>query len=174
MSLKTEHATFFLPGSAGPVVPLCGVDALDGAHLICHGRDPLSMIGQKLSHYRILNQIGAGGMGTVYRAHDERLDRDVALKVLAQGLADDKEFVARFRREARTLSKLNHPNIATVHDYDSDAGTSFLVMELIQGPSLSSKVRSGPVPEVEIVRLGLQLLQGLRAAHAEGIIHRDL
>ena len=132
------------------------------------------MIGQKLSHYRILNQIGAGGMGTVYRAHDERLDRDVALKVLAQGLADDKEFVARFRREARTLSKLNHPNIATVHDYDSDAGTSFLVMELIQGPSLASKVRSGPVPEDEIVRLGLQLLQGLRAAHAEGIIHRDL
>lgn len=132
------------------------------------------MVGQKLSHYRILEQIGAGGMGTVYRAHDERLDRDVALKVLAQNLADDKEFAARFRREARTLSKLNHPNIATVHDYDSDGGTTFLVMELIQGPSLGRKVRSGPLPEKEIVRLGGQLLQGLAAAHAEGIIHRDL
>jgi len=132
------------------------------------------MVGQKLSHYRILEQIGAGGMGTVYRAHDERLDRDVALKVLAQNLADDQEFVARFRREARTLSKLNHPNIATVHDYDSDSGTTFLVMELVPGPNLASKIRGGPLPEGEIVRLGLQLLQGLRAAHAEGIIHRDL
>jgi serine/threonine protein kinase/TolB-like protein len=132
------------------------------------------MVGQKLSHYRILEQIGAGGMGTVYRAHDERLDRDVALKALAQNLADDQEFAARFRREARTLSKLNHPNIATVHDYDSDAGTSFLVMELIQGPNLARKLRHGPLPEKEILRLGTQLLQGLAAAHAEGIIHRDL
>lgn len=132
------------------------------------------MVGQRLSHYRILEQIGAGGMGTVYRAHDERLDRDVALKVLAQNLAGDEEFVARFRREARALSKLNHPNIATVHDYDSDNGTSFLVMELIQGPNLARKLRNGPLPEREIVRLGTQLLEGLGAAHAEGIIHRDL
>ena len=132
------------------------------------------MIGRTISHYRILEQIGAGGMGVVYRAHDERLDRDVALKVLSPALADDRDFLARFRREARTLSKLNHPNIATVHDFDSDDGTSFLVMEFIRGPGLANKVRSGPVPEKEVVRLGLQLLNGLCAAHAEGIIHRDL
>jgi eukaryotic-like serine/threonine-protein kinase len=132
------------------------------------------MIGQTISHYRILEQIGAGGMGVVYRAHDERLDRDVALKVLSPELAGDKEFLARFRREARTLSKLNHPNIATVHDFDTERGTSFLVMEFVQGTSLIDKVRSGPLPEKEVLLLGVQLLDGLRAAHAEGIIHRDL
>jgi eukaryotic-like serine/threonine-protein kinase len=132
------------------------------------------MIGQTISHYLILEQIGAGGMGVVYRAHDERLDRDVALKVLSPAMADDKEFLARFRREARTLSKLNHPNIATVHDFDTQAGTSFLVMEFIQGTSLVDKIRSGPLPEKELLLLGVQLLDGLRAAHAEGIIHRDL
>src|SRR5437660_3568581 len=132
------------------------------------------MIGQTISHYRILEQIGAGGMGVVYRAHDERLDRDVALKVLSPELAGDKEFLARFRREARTLSKLNHPNIATVHDFDTEHGTSFLVMEFVQGTSLIEKVRSGPLPEKEVLLLGVQLLDGLRAAHAEGIIHRDL
>ncbi|PYU03989.1 MAG: hypothetical protein DMG34_11670 [Acidobacteria bacterium] len=132
------------------------------------------MIGQTISHYRILEQIGAGGMGVVYRAHDERLDRDVALKVLSPELAGDKEFLARFRREARTLSKLNHPNIATVHDFDTEHGTSFLVMEFVQGTSFIDKVRSGPLPEKEVLLLGVQLLDGLRAAHAEGIIHRDL
>jgi serine/threonine protein kinase/tetratricopeptide (TPR) repeat protein len=132
------------------------------------------MIGQTISHYRILEQIGAGGMGVVYRAHDERLDRDVALKVLSPELADDKEFLARFRREARTLSKLNHPNIATVHDFDTEDGTSFLVMEYVQGISLIDKVRSGPLPEKDLLLLAVQLLDGLRAAHAEGIIHRDL
>src|SRR5207245_5972787 len=132
------------------------------------------MIGQTISHYRILEQIGAGGMGVVYRAHDERRDRDVALKVLSPELAHDKQFLARFRREARTLSKLNHSNIATLHDFDSEHGTSFLVMEFVQGTSFIDKVRSGPLPEKEVLLLGVQLLDGLRAAHAEGIIHRDL
>jgi eukaryotic-like serine/threonine-protein kinase len=132
------------------------------------------MIGRTISHYAVLEQIGAGGMGVVYRAHDERLDRDVALKVLSPELSGDLEFLARFRREARTLSKLNHPNVATVHDFDTEAGTSFIVMELVQGKSLIETIRKGPVPENELVRLALQLLDGLRAAHAEGIIHRDL
>jgi eukaryotic-like serine/threonine-protein kinase len=132
------------------------------------------MIGQTISHYLILEQIGAGGMGVVYRAHDERLDRDVAVKVLSPELAGDQEFLARFRREARTLSKLNHPNIATVHDFDSEAGTSFIVMELVRGTSLVDKIRKGPVSEEELIRLALELLDGLCAAHAEGIIHRDL
>jgi eukaryotic-like serine/threonine-protein kinase len=132
------------------------------------------MIGRTISHYAVLEQIGAGGMGVVYRAHDERLDRDVALKILSPELSGDQEFLARFRREARTLSKLNHPNVATVHDFDTEAGTSFIVMELVQGKSLIEKIRKGPLAENEIVRLAVQLLDGLRAAHAEGIIHRDL
>jgi eukaryotic-like serine/threonine-protein kinase len=132
------------------------------------------MIGRTISHYAVLEQIGAGGMGVVYRAHDERLDRDVALKVLSPELSGDLEFLARFRREARTLSKLNHPNVATVHDFDTESGTSFIVMELVQGKSLIETIRKGPVPENELVRLAVQLLDGLRAAHAEGIIHRDL
>src|SRR5215475_2764945 len=132
------------------------------------------MIGRTISHYVVLEQIGAGGMGVVYRAHDERLDRDVALKVLSPELAKDQEFLARFRREARTLSKLNHPNVATVHDFDAEDGTSFIVMELVQGNSLIEKIRKGPLPENEVVRVAIQLLDGLRAAHAEGIIHRDL
>lgn len=132
------------------------------------------MIGQTISHYKILEQIGAGGMGVVYRAHDDRLDRDVALKVLAPDLAGDQEFIARFRREARTLSKLNHPNVATVHDFDTEVDTSFIVMELIRGTSLVDKIRNGPLSERDLVRLALQLLDGLCAAHSEGIIHRDL
>ena len=132
------------------------------------------MVGRTISHYAVLEQIGAGGMGVVYRAHDERLDRDVALKVLSPELANDQEFLARFRREARTLSKLNHPNVATVHDFGTESGTSFIVMELVQGKSLSEKISSGPLGEGELVRLTIQLLDGLCAAHAEGIIHRDL
>jgi eukaryotic-like serine/threonine-protein kinase len=132
------------------------------------------MVGRTISHYVVLEQIGAGGMGVVYRAHDERLDRDVALKVLSPDLAGDQEFLARFRREARTLSRLNHPNVATVHDFDTEAGTSFIVMELVRGKSLVEKIRNGPLSENEVMRLALQLLDGLCAAHGEGIIHRDL
>jgi len=132
------------------------------------------MVGSTISHYAVLEQIGAGGMGVVYRAHDERLDRDVALKVLSPDLAGDQEFLARFRREARTLSKLNHPNVATVHDFGIEGGTSFIVMELVRGKSLVEKIRGGPLAENDVVRLALQLLDGLCAAHAEGVIHRDL
>src|SRR6185295_1252488 len=109
------------------------------------------MVGRTISHYVVVEQIGAGGMGVVYRAHDERLDRDVALKVLSPDLATDQGFTARFRREARALSKLNHPNVATVHDFDSDHGTSFIVMELIQGTSLLDKIRRGPLAETELL-----------------------
>ena len=140
-------------------------------HLERHVR---AMIGQTISHFSIVEQIGAGGMGVVYRAHDQRLDREVALKVLAPTRVHDKSFLDRFRREARLLSKLNHPNIATIHDFDTIDGTSFLVMELIHGETLDRKVRTRALPESEILRLGTQLLQGLRAAHEAGIIHRDL
>ncbi len=127
-----------------------------------------------LSHYRILEQIGVGGMGVVYRAHDERLDRDVALKVLPAGALADETARKRFRKEALALSKLNHPNIATVFDFDTEDGTDFLVTEYIPGLSLDSMLASGPLPAKEIVRLGAQLAEGLEAAHEHGVVHRDL
>ncbi len=133
------------------------------------------MIGQILGHYRVLEQIGAGGMGLVFRAHDERLDRDVALKVLPPGTLSDENARRRFRKEALTLSKLNHPNIETVFDFDTQEGVDFLVMELIPGVTLDEKLAAtGALPEKEVVRLGMQLAEGLAAAHAESVIHRDL
>jgi TolB-like protein/Flp pilus assembly protein TadD len=132
------------------------------------------MIGQTLSHYRVLEQIGAGGMGLVFRAHDERLGRDVALKVLPLGTLTDENARKRFRKEALTLSKLNHPNIETVFDFDTQDGVDFLVMELIPGVTLDEKLAAGALPEKEVVRLGTQLTEGLAAAHAEGVVHRDL
>src|ERR1700735_2977021 len=132
------------------------------------------MIGQTLGHYRIVERIGAGGMGVVYRAHDERLDRDVALKVLPDSMLADAAALKSFRKEARALSKLSHPNIATVHDFDVQDGVTFLVMEFIPGMTLDQKLSGGPLPEKEVIRIGVQLAQGLQAAHNEGLIHRDV
>jgi len=132
------------------------------------------MIGQKLGHYRVDEKIGAGGMGEVYRARDEHLERDVAIKVLPAGTLGDESARKRFRKEALALSKLNHPNIATVFDFDTQDGVDFLVMEHIAGRVLSEKLTAGPLAEKEIARLGMQMAEGLAAAHAENIIHRDL
>jgi serine/threonine protein kinase len=136
--------------------------------------DSDSLIGQTLSHYHILEKIGAGGMGVVYRAHDNQLKRDAALKVLPAGTLNDEAARKLFRREALALAKLNHPNIETVFEFNSQEGVDFLVMELIPGYSLSGKIKQGPLTQQEIVRLGTQLAEGLAAAHAEGVIHRDL
>lgn len=113
-------------------------------------------------------------MGVVYRARDERLDRDVALKVLPAGTVGDEAARKRFRKEALTLSQLNHPNIATVHDFDTQDGVDFLVMEHVAGVSLAQKLAAGPLPEKEIAALGTQVAEALEEAHAHGIIHRDL
>jgi non-specific serine/threonine protein kinase len=113
-------------------------------------------------------------MGVVYWARDERLDRDVALKVLPSGTLADEAARKRFRKEALALSQLNHPNIATVYDFDTDQGMDFLVMEYIPGVTLDEKVAAGPLVEQEISRLGTQLAQGLAAAHEVGVVHRDL
>jgi serine/threonine protein kinase/tetratricopeptide (TPR) repeat protein len=132
------------------------------------------MIGYILGHYRIVEKIGAGGMGEVYRAHDDQLDRDVALKVLPAGTLSDESARKQFRKEALALAKLNHPNVETVHEFNAQDGVDFLAMELIQGSSLNEKLKDGPLPEKQIILLGTQLAEGLAAAHEQHIVHRDL
>jgi tetratricopeptide (TPR) repeat protein len=132
------------------------------------------MIGDRLSHYRLVEQIGAGGMGVVYRAHDEQLERDVALKVLSAGMLADETARKRFRKEALSLAKLNHPNVAMVFEFGSQNGLDFLVTEYIPGVTLDAKIGRNPLPLKEVVDLGTQLAQGLSAAHQQGIVHRDL
>ncbi len=132
------------------------------------------MVGQTYGHYRIIDKIGAGGMGEVYRAHDEQLDRDVALKLLPAGTVSDDGARKQFRKEALALAKLNHPNIETIYEFNSQDGVDFLAMELVPGQSLDEMLYAGPMPELEVVRLGTQFADGLAAAHEQGIIHRDL
>ena len=133
-----------------------------------------AVVGLDLGHFRIVEKIGAGGMGEVYRAQDEHLGRDVAIKVLPAGTLCDEVARRRFRNEALTLSKLNHPNIATIHDFDTQAGVDFLVMEYVPGVTLSEKLAAEPMAEKEVARLGGQLAEGLAVAHEQNIIHRDL
>jgi serine/threonine protein kinase/tetratricopeptide (TPR) repeat protein len=131
-------------------------------------------VGINLGHYRIAEKIGAGGMGEVYRAHDEHLSRDVAIKVLPSGTLSDQSARRHFRNEALALSKLNHPGIATIYDFDTQEGVDFLVMEYIPGITLSEKLAGRPLAEKEVIALGMQLAEALAAAHAEGVVHRDL
>src|SRR5256886_1811436 len=132
------------------------------------------MIGQTLGRYRILEQIGGGGMGVVYRALDARLERDVAVKVLPSGALVDEAARRRFRQEALALAKLSHPNICVIYDFDTQDGMNFLAMELVVGQSLAQKLDAGPLPEKEVVSLGTQITAALEEAHERGIVHRDL
>jgi Tol biopolymer transport system component len=134
----------------------------------------VALIGQTLSHYRIDAEVGAGGMGEVYRAKDTRLDRDVAIKILPASRAANPEFLARFEREARTISSLNHPHVCTLHDVGTEEGVHFLVMELIEGESLAERLQKGALPLPEVLRVGAQVADALEAAHRHGIVHRDL
>jgi len=132
------------------------------------------MIGQTLGHYRVVEQIGSGGMGVVYRAHDTRLDRDVALKAIRPGALHDKSARERFRKEALLLSKLCHPNIAQVYDFDTQDEVDFLIMEFVRGATLASTIIAGPVPEEVGISVGIQIASALENAAEEGIVHRDL
>ena len=131
-------------------------------------------IGQSLSHYSVVEKIGKGGMGEVYRAKDQKLGRDVAIKVLPEEFARDADRVARFQREAKLLASLNHPNIAAIHGLEESGGTQFLVLELVEGETLADRVKRGPIPVEESLKLALQIAEALEAAHEKGVIHRDL
>ncbi len=132
------------------------------------------MVGKTLGHYEILEPLGAGGMGEVYRARDKTLKRDVAIKVLPEELGADPDRLARLRREAHLLAALNHANIATIHSLEEAEGTRFLVLELVQGESLEQQLASGPLPVEKALDVCKQVAEALEAAHGEGIIHRDL
>ncbi|MGC0771360.1 MAG: protein kinase [Candidatus Acidiferrum sp.] len=132
------------------------------------------MIGQTLGHYRILEEVGSGGMGVVYRAHDDQLERDVAVKVLPSGTLSDDASRRHFRKEALALAKLSHPNIETVYEFDTQDGIDFLVMEYVPGKTLAERLAFGALPEKEVVALGMQIVAAMEEAHNRGIVHRDL
>ena len=132
------------------------------------------MIGEIVSHYRIVERLGSGGMGVVYRAVDELLGREVALKFLPAEMATDREALARFDREARLTSSLNHPNICTVHDVDQHEGQPFIVMELCAGRTVRALIEEGPLPPHRVIDIGIQAAEALGAAHGRGIVHRDI
>ena len=131
-------------------------------------------VGTRLGPYEILAPLGAGGMGEVYRATDAKLRREVAIKVLPESVAQDRERLARFEREAQVLASLNHPNIATIHGVEESGGAPALVMELVEGPTLEDRIAEGPIPVAEALPIAREIAEGLDYAHERGIIHRDL
>jgi serine/threonine protein kinase/Tol biopolymer transport system component len=130
--------------------------------------------GTRLGHYEVVSSLGAGGMGEVYRAKDTKLGREVAIKLLLEEVSQDAERLARFEREARVLASLNHNNIASLHAFERDGDTNFLVMELVEGETLAERIKRGAIPVDEALPLFLQIAEGLEAAHEKGVIHRDL